>query len=54
VLATLPGAAIKARLEERLLAEEFGARWEEYARRVPAWVPRLPHDAGRKAEEKGA
>jgi protein-S-isoprenylcysteine O-methyltransferase Ste14 len=54
VLATLPGAAIKAGLEERLLAEEFGAPWEEYARRVPAWIPRLRHRAGRKAGEKEA
>ena len=54
VLATLPGAAVKAGLEERLLAEEFGARWEEYPRRVPAWIPRLRHHAGRGAGEKEA
>jgi protein-S-isoprenylcysteine O-methyltransferase Ste14 len=31
----------RARREEQALAAEFGASWEEYARRVPAWVPRL-------------
>jgi protein-S-isoprenylcysteine O-methyltransferase Ste14 len=40
VLATLPGAVIKARLEERLLAEELGPEWAAYAARVPGWLPR--------------
>lgn len=28
--------------EERLLAERFGAAWEDYAARTPRFVPRLP------------
>jgi len=31
----------RARREEELLASHFGAEWEEYSRRVPAWVPCL-------------
>jgi protein-S-isoprenylcysteine O-methyltransferase Ste14 len=43
VLVTLSflGVARRARLEERALADEFGAEWQAYARRVPAWLPRL-------------
>lgn len=33
------GTIIRIRSEEKLLRETFGARWEEYARRVPAVVP---------------
>ena len=32
---------IRARREEQALAAEFGAEWEAYCRRVPAWIPRL-------------
>ena len=32
----------KLRLEERWMAERFGARYEEYSRRVPALVPFWP------------
>lgn len=39
VLATVPGMALRSRQEERALAAEFGAAWEAYARRVPAWLP---------------
>jgi protein-S-isoprenylcysteine O-methyltransferase Ste14 len=35
------GTAIRIRSEERLLREEFGAEYEEFARRVPALLPRL-------------
>jgi protein-S-isoprenylcysteine O-methyltransferase Ste14 len=31
----------RARMEERALALEFGAAWEEYCRRVPPWFPRI-------------
>ena len=33
-------------LEERELKERFGAEYEEYARRVPRFVPRLPKREG--------
>lgn len=35
------GLAVRARREERVLAEEFGAEWAAYAARVPGLVPRL-------------
>lgn len=35
---TLP---LRARREEEALAAEFGEEWEDYKRRVPAWLPRL-------------
>lgn len=35
------GTFIRVRIEERLLRETFGPRFEEYARRVPAVVPRI-------------
>jgi len=33
------GTLIRVRIEERLLRETFGARFEEYARQVPAVIP---------------
>ena len=35
------GLAVRARREEGVLAQEFGAEWEAYASHVPAWVPRI-------------
>jgi protein-S-isoprenylcysteine O-methyltransferase Ste14 len=35
------GTAIRIRAEENLLREAFGAKFDDYARRVPAFVPRL-------------
>jgi protein-S-isoprenylcysteine O-methyltransferase Ste14 len=32
---------IRARREEQALAAEFGAQWEAYCQRVPAWMPRF-------------
>jgi protein-S-isoprenylcysteine O-methyltransferase Ste14 len=32
---------VRARREEEALADEFGAEWMEYRRRVPGWIPRL-------------
>lgn len=38
----IPGVWVMARLEERELRERFGPAYEEYCRRVPAFVPRRP------------
>ena len=35
------GTWIRIRIEERLLRGAFGSRFEEYARKVPALIPRL-------------
>lgn len=35
------GLVIRARREEKMLAREFGAEWQAYVSRVPAWLPRL-------------
>lgn len=43
------GTVIRVRREERLLREEFGAEFDEYARRVPAIVP-WPFGAERERE----
>ena len=37
----IAGTWIRVRTEERLLRETFGAEFEEYARRVPAVIPRI-------------
>lgn len=38
----ISGTMLRARMEERLLRATFGTRYEDYARRVPALVPRWP------------
>lgn len=35
------GVVVRARREERLLAEEFGEEWHAYSQEVNAWLPRL-------------
>ena len=35
------GIIVRARREERLLAEEFGEEWESYRRGVNGWFPKL-------------
>ena len=32
--------------EEPILTRQFGAAYEEYRRRVPAWFPRSPRQSG--------
>lgn len=41
VALTFLGLMFRARNEEQGLAAEFGERWEEYCRQVPAWIPHL-------------
>jgi protein-S-isoprenylcysteine O-methyltransferase Ste14 len=36
-----PLTLVRARREEQALAAEFGERWQEYCKRVPAFFPRL-------------
>jgi protein-S-isoprenylcysteine O-methyltransferase Ste14 len=43
------GLAVRARREERVLAQEFGPEWEAYVSQVPAWLPRL-----RRTRKSGA
>lgn len=41
LLVPYPAFYARARAEERLLRDRFGADYEAYARRVPMLVPRL-------------
>ncbi len=36
----IPDLLVGTRREEEVLAAQFGRQWEEYRRRVPAWIPR--------------
>ena len=46
VFLVLPfGLMRRARREEQALATEFGEQWQDYCRRVPAFIPRLRKDA---------
>jgi protein-S-isoprenylcysteine O-methyltransferase Ste14 len=40
-LLSFTGLILRASREEQALALEFGERWERYASRVPAWIPKL-------------
>jgi protein-S-isoprenylcysteine O-methyltransferase Ste14 len=41
IMIYLAGTLIRIRSEERLLRETFGARYEDFARRIPALIPRF-------------
>jgi protein-S-isoprenylcysteine O-methyltransferase Ste14 len=41
VVVFLVGNQIRIRAEEKLLRESFGEQFEDYARRVPAFLPRI-------------
>jgi protein-S-isoprenylcysteine O-methyltransferase Ste14 len=38
--AFIPGTVLRARAEDKLLAATFGAKFEEYRSRVPAFIPK--------------
>jgi len=42
----VPVLVVRAHREEELLARTFGGAWEQYAARVPAWLPRGAHPSG--------
>jgi protein-S-isoprenylcysteine O-methyltransferase Ste14 len=42
LLVSFPSFYLRARAEERLLRDRFGAEYDVYAREVPMLVPRLP------------
>ncbi|NLG49536.1 MAG: isoprenylcysteine carboxylmethyltransferase family protein [Chloroflexi bacterium] len=46
VAVNLLGLFFRARREEEALQAEFGEEWRAYARRVPAWMPRLHRRTG--------
>jgi protein-S-isoprenylcysteine O-methyltransferase Ste14 len=39
IVVFLIGTEIRVRIEDRLLASQFGERFQEYRRRVPAYIP---------------
>ena len=41
LVAALPVLVARARREDEVLADRFGAEWEAYRARVSAWIPRL-------------
>ncbi|GMV07975.1 MAG: hypothetical protein AMXMBFR53_42500 [Gemmatimonadota bacterium] len=41
---TLPALHAVVLLEERELAQRFGAAWDAYRTRVPRWIPRSARD----------
>jgi protein-S-isoprenylcysteine O-methyltransferase Ste14 len=45
------GLVVRGRREERVLEDEFGERWREYAGRVPGWLPSRRRN--RPAESRG-
>lgn len=51
IVINIPVLPARAKREEALLAARFGAEWEEYSRRVPAWLPR--GCGGRRVKSEG-
>ncbi|MFY9752642.1 MAG: isoprenylcysteine carboxylmethyltransferase family protein [Candidatus Acidiferrales bacterium] len=47
IVVFLAGTEIRIRSEEKLLRDAFGARFADYARRVPALFPRVPFRSSR-------
>jgi protein-S-isoprenylcysteine O-methyltransferase Ste14 len=47
------GLFIRARREEQALAAEFGAHWDEYRQRVPAWIPWFRAEIDRQRHNPG-
>lgn len=41
ILISFVGLPLRAQQEDALLAETFGPAWQQYARDVPGWLPRL-------------
>jgi protein-S-isoprenylcysteine O-methyltransferase Ste14 len=39
IILFLVGTEIRVRIEDRLLASQFGETFEDYRRRVPAYIP---------------
>jgi len=39
-VAALPVLVVRARREDEVLAQQFGAQWRAYRDRVPGWIPR--------------
>lgn len=48
LVVTLPAFVVRARAEERLLRERFGAEYDRYAREVPMLVPGARSSRGRR------
>ncbi len=42
----LPGIYVIVRLEEKELRDRFGPAYDEYSRRVPRFLPRIPRGSG--------
>jgi len=47
LLLSIPSAIYRARVEDRLLREKFGAEWEAYAERVGFLIPKPTRDKSR-------
>jgi protein-S-isoprenylcysteine O-methyltransferase Ste14 len=49
LLLLIPSAVYRARVEDRLLREMFGAEWVAYAERVGFLLPRLPRNRSKRS-----